>query len=144
MLLASDGRQGFSPGAVARAAALAGDGLVAVITIAKVHGTQFGLPNPWLMPTRTELAERREWVAEAIAALEHAGCQADGQVAVTRKPLKKLATVARLRQPTTVVIDETTATGWRRRVEGDLGEDLRRRLRRTAIEVEVVPPAPTL
>ena len=44
VMLASDGRQDYSPRAVARAAALAGDGPVAVVTIAKIYGSSFGLP----------------------------------------------------------------------------------------------------
>jgi len=62
VMLASDGRQDYSPRAVARAAALAGDGPVAVVTIAKIYGSSFGLPHPGLLPTNAELTERRGWV----------------------------------------------------------------------------------
>ncbi len=64
---------------------------------------------------------------------------ADGQVAATRKPVKKLAQVARLRRPSVIVIDQTRATGLRRLIEGDAGRDLQRKLRKTGIVVEVVP-----
>ena len=51
VLLASDGRHDFSSRAVARAAALAGDGgRVAVVTIAKIYGSAYGLPNPASSP----------------------------------------------------------------------------------------------
>ena len=143
VLLASDGRQDFSSRAVARAAALAGEGgHVAVVTIAKIYGTQFGLPNPLLLPSKQEMTERRDWVRTAIGFLERRGVQADGQIAATRKPTKKLTKIARLRDARVVVIDETPATGWRRFVEGDVGAELRRKLRRDGIDVEVVPPAP--
>lgn len=143
VLLASDGRQGFSPRAVARAAALAGDGgRVAVVTIAKIYGSSFGLPNPGLLPTKREMEERRRWVNGAIRKLEREGIAADGQIAATRRATKKLAGVARLRRPRVVVIDETPETGWRRVVEGDVGSELRRKLRRDAIEVEIVPAWP--
>lgn len=143
VLLASDGRHDFSSRAVARAAALAGDGgHVAVVTIAKIYGSSYGLPNPGLLPTKRELAERREWVAGAIRTLERKGAAADGQIATTRKATKKLAAIARLRQPRVVVIDETPETGLRRLVEGDVGSELRKKLRGDGIDVEVVPPAP--
>src|SRR5262245_58352292 len=104
VLLASDGRHDFSSRAVARAAALAGDGgHDAVITIAKIYGSAYGLPNTGLLPTKQELADRREWVNGAIRTLERSGAVADGQIATTRKATKKLAAVARLRRPRVVV-----------------------------------------
>jgi len=142
VLLASDGRQDFSRRAVARAAALAasGDRRVAVVTIAKIYGSAYGLPNPGLLPTKQEMAERRGWVNGAIRTLEREGVVADGQIAATRRASKKLAAVARLRRPRVVVIDENPGRGWRRVVEGDVGSELRRKLRKDGIEVEVVPP----
>jgi hypothetical protein len=140
VMLASDGRQDYSQEAVARAAALAGSKQVAVVTIAKIYGSSFGLPHPGLLPTKDELAERRGWVDRAIRALETAGVTADGQVAATRRASKKLAAVARARRPRVVVIDETPVSkGLRRLVEGDVGSELRRMLRKDGIEVEVVP-----
>ena len=140
VLLASDGRQDFSPGAVARAAALAGDGgRVAVVTIAKIYGSSFGLPNPGLLPTRQEMEERRRWVNGAIRKLEREGATGDGQIAATRRASRKLAAVARLRRPRVVVIDENPESGWRRFVEGDVGTELGKKLRKDGIEVEIVP-----
>jgi hypothetical protein len=143
VLLASDGRHDFSSRAVARAAALAGNGgRVAVVTIAKIYGSSYGLPNPGLLPTKRELAERREWVEGAIHTLQQEGAVADGQIASTRRATKKLAAIARVRSPRVVVIDETPETGLRRLVEGDVGSELRKKLRQDGIDVEVVPPAP--
>ena len=139
MLLASDGRQAFSESAVARAAALSSTGPVAVVTIAKVYGSSFGLPHPGLLPTKQEMSERRAWVADAVAQLQRDRLEADGQVAATRRPTKKLAQVAVLRGARVVVIDETASRGLRRRIEGDVGAELRRKLRRHGIAVEVVP-----
>jgi hypothetical protein len=142
VMLASDGRQDYSPEAVARAAALAGSERVAVITIAKIYGSSLGLPHPGLLPTKEELGERRGWVDGAICALEAAGARADGQVAATRRSGKKLAGVARARKPRVVVIDETPVrNGLRRLIEGDVGSELRRTLRKDGIEVEIVPHA---
>ena len=113
---------------------------MAVVTIAKSYGSSFGLPHPGLLPTKPELDERRGWVNAAIRGIEAAGGSADGQVAATRRAGKKLAAVARLRQPRIVVIDETPVrSGVRRLVEGDVGSELRRMLRKDGIEVEVVP-----
>jgi len=142
VLLASDGRQDFSAGAIARAAALAGDGgRVAVVTIAKIYGSSFGLPNPGLLPTKAEMEERRRWVNGAIRELERAGVVADGQIAATRRATRKLAAIARLRRPDVVVIDENPERGWRRIVEGDVGSELRKKLRNDGIQVEVIPAA---
>ena len=141
VMLASDGRQGFSRRAVARAAALSTSGRpVAVVTIAKIYGSSFGLPHPGLLPTKDEIAERQGWVAEAIRRLRADGVAADGQVAATRRTGKKLAAVARGRGARILVIDETPLRkGLRRMVEGDVGAELRRKLRKDGIEVEVVP-----
>lgn len=142
VLLASDGRQDFSPRAVARAAALASEeGRVGVVTIAKIYGSSFGLPNPGLLPTKREMEERRGWVNGAIRKLGRHGLEADGQIAVTRRASKKLASIARVRRSRIVVIDEYPGHGWRRIVEGDVGSELRRKLRKDGIEVEIVPPA---
>ena len=139
MLLATDGRQPLSPGAIERAAALASPGGVAVLAIAKIYGTQFGLPHPGLMPTKAEVDERRGWIADAIAALERKGVAADGPLAATRKPIKLIARVAVARSVEHVVVDEGTSTGVRRMIEGETGKDVQRRLRGAA-EVVIVPP----
>ncbi len=141
VLLASDGRQDFSSRAVAQAAALAQGGPVAVVTIAKIYGTRFGLPHPGLLPTKQEMLERQRWVQQAIGFLRRRDLEADGQVAATRKATRKLAEIARVRGVSVVVIDQTKATGVRRLVEGDVGSELRRRLRGDGIAVEIVPVA---
>jgi len=140
VMLASDGRQDYSPTAVARAAALSESGPVAVVTIAKIYGSSFGLPHPGLLPTKAELAERQGWVKAAVDTLQAGGAVADGQVAATRRTAKKLAAVARARGARVIVIDETTVSNpLRRLIEGDVGAELRRKLRKDGVEVEVVP-----
>ncbi len=142
MLLASDGRRDFSKSAVARAAALAGSEPVGVVRIAKIYGSSFGVPHPGLLPTKQELAEHRDQVDRAISGLRSMQVDADGQIAATRRATKKLAEIARLRRARVVVIDETEASGWRRVIEGDIGSELRKKLRDTGIAVEIVPAAP--
>jgi hypothetical protein len=137
VLLATDGREPISREAVARAAALAGPAGVAVLAIAKIYGTQFGLPHPGLMPTKDEVDVRRQWIADAIRALERKGIVADGQMAATRKPIRLIARVAVARSVQHVVVDAGTSRGVRRRIEGETGKDVRRRLRGAA-EVVVV------
>jgi hypothetical protein len=112
------------------------------VTIAKIYGSSFGLPHPGLLPTKDELAERQRWVEAAIHKLRARGVSADGQVAATRRAAKKLTAVARGRGVSTIVIDETVVPrGLRRMIEGDVGTELRRKLRKDGIEVEVVPHA---
>jgi nucleotide-binding universal stress UspA family protein len=91
ILLASEGRP-IPPAAVARAIELASPGgaSVHVFTIARVHGTAFGLPSPGLLPTKKEWAEQRDIVAKTIKRLERKGLTADGHVLGTRNAWKKI------------------------------------------------------
>jgi hypothetical protein len=138
-LLAADGRRDFSERAIAEAIALSQSGPIAVVTIARIYGTQFGIPNPGLMPTKQEMKARHGWVGSAVDQIVAAGVTADGQVSVTRKATKSLARVARARGAKMIVIDETPETGIRRFVEGDVGTELRKKLRKDGIEVHVIP-----
>src|SRR5262249_2377437 len=128
VLLASSGSP-FSKAAVRRAYELAGGEPVALRSILKVYGSQFGLPNPGLLPTRRERDEQLAVVRRAINALEQRGCTADGQVAATRSAGRTIAKVARARQVRYVVMDSPTATGVRKIIEGELTTIVRRRLR---------------
>ena len=85
------------------------------------------------------MRERIGWVDDAIARLKHDGVEADGQVASARRAVKTIARVAQTRKVETVVMDETSATGWRRAVEGDPAATVARVLRRSGISVEIVP-----
>ena len=139
ILLAADGRAAFSAQAVDEACARATSGPVGVVTVARIHGTSLGLPNPGLLPTRHELVERHGWVATAVDAIVARGGEADGQVVVTRRGVRALARIARTRAAKIIVIDETPYRGLRRLIEGDTGSELARRVRRDGIEVVVVP-----
>jgi Universal stress protein family len=131
VLLASSGEP-FSRAAVRRAYELAGGEPVAVLSILKVYGSQFGLPNPGLLPTRREQQEQLAVVRRAIEALEQRGCTVDGQVAATRSAGRMIAKVARARQVRYVVMDSPTATGVRKIIEGEITGIVRRRLRARA------------
>lgn len=137
VLLASPGTP-FSNEALARAAQVSGDAPVAVIAIAKLHGSGLGLPNPGLLPTKKEQETQRLQVQSAIEALNRLGVEADGQVMITRSPAKAFARVARIRQVERVVMDPQSGSRIRRFVEGDLARSVRRRVRDRRVTVEVV------
>ena len=136
VLLASSGSP-FSRAALRRARELAGGEPVAVLSILKVYGSQFGLPNPGLLPTVREREEQMGIVGRAITELEQRGCTVDGQVAATRSAGRTIAKVARVRKVRYVVMDDHPLTGVRRIVEGEIANTVRRRLRNAAT-VEVV------
>jgi hypothetical protein len=127
VLLASTGTP-FSGAAVRRAYELAAGEPVAVLSILKVYGSSFGLPNPGLMPTKRERDEQYEIIRRAIAALERRGGTADGQIAATRSAGRTIAKVARRRRVRHVVMDDPAASGLRRLTEGAVTATVRRRL----------------
>ena len=91
ILLASEGRP-IPPAAVARTVELAkaAGASVHVFTIARIHGTGFGMPTPGLLPSKKEWAEQRDIVAKAIRRLKRKGIDADGHVLGTRNATKKI------------------------------------------------------
>jgi len=132
VLLASPGSP-FSRAAVRRARELADGQPVAVLSILKIYGSSFGLPNPGLMPTRRERDEQLENVKLAISELERRGCTVDGQIAATRSAGRTIAKVARTRKVSYVVMDTQPATGIRRLIEGEVANNVRRWLRGAAV-----------
>jgi len=107
ILLASTGKP-FTDAAIAEAARLAG-GLpgarVRVITIARIHGTSFGLQHPGLMPNKREKDAAEAIVTQAIKSLQHCGLKADGEIAITRSPAKSFTKAARAAGSSHVVLD---------------------------------------
>ena len=140
VLLASSGEP-FSKAAVRRARELAAGEPVAVLSILKIYGSTFGLPNPGLMPTRREREEQFANVRKAINQLERSGCTADGQIAATRSAGRMIAKVARVRQVRVVVMDDSAESGVRRVIEGSVTSTVRRRLAGRA-NIELVSAAP--
>jgi nucleotide-binding universal stress UspA family protein len=140
VLLASSGAP-FSKAAVRRARELAAGGPVAVLSILKIYGSTFGLPNPGLLPTRREREEQFANVQKAISQLERSGCKADGQIAATRSAGRMIAKVARVRQVRVVVMDDSAESGVRRVIEGSVTSIVRRRLAGRA-DIELVSAAP--
>src|SRR5262245_23441890 len=91
VLLATEGRR-IPRAAVEKAADLAraADLPVHVFAIARIHGTGFALPNPWLRPNAREWQEQRDSIGAAIKLLEKRGVQADGDILGTRKATKRI------------------------------------------------------
>jgi nucleotide-binding universal stress UspA family protein len=91
ILLASEGR-GISDAVLGRVIELARESgaSVHVLSIARVHGVAFGLPNPGLLPTKHEWDEQRELVRKAVARLRRKGIEADGHVLGARNATKHI------------------------------------------------------
>ena len=116
ILLASEGRE-ISGAAVARTLELLDrDASVYVLSIARVHGVAFGLPNPGLLPTKREWDEQREMVRKVVKRLQRKGIEADGRVIGTRNATKKIVEEAKISGCEAIVM---TADPDRNRVVGD-------------------------
>ena len=139
VLIASNGVA--VPGSAVRLALRMGGGEpVAVLNIARLYGSSLGLQNPGLMPTRKELAEQMQVVDRAVLSIERAGAQAWGQLAITRRPAKTIATAAKARGVGhVIVVRPEQPVRWRQVVEGDLVKEVVRKLG-PGVEVEGVSP----
>jgi hypothetical protein len=104
VLLASTGKP-FSDTAIARVVECAGGGRVRVVTIARIHGSSFGLQHPGLMPNKKERDQARAVITKAIKALQRAGLKADGEVVITRSVGRSFARAARAAGVRHVLID---------------------------------------
>jgi hypothetical protein len=116
------------PAVIRRAVQLSEGRPVAVVAIARIYGSSFGLPSPGLMPTRKEMDEQLALVNKAIVRLERAGVEAWGQVASTRRYAKTIAQVGRARGVSRVLVVTPEVPRWRRLMEGDTARDVRRRV----------------
>jgi hypothetical protein len=123
------------PKVIRRAVQLSQGQPVAVVSIARIYGSSFGLPNPGLLPTRTEMDEQLTLVNKAIDRLERSGTEAWGQVATTRRFAKTIAQAARARGVGHVLVVTSEVARWRQLIEGDVARDVRRRIGRD-VEVE--------
>lgn len=101
---------------------------IRVLTIAKIHGTALGLQNPWLLPSKREMQEQRDIVADAIKRIKRRGGKAAGEVVATRNNAKSFARAARRYTVRHVVLEPAPGGRLRKFVEGDPGATLRRRL----------------
>jgi hypothetical protein len=116
------------PAVIQRAVELSEGRPVAIVAIARIYGSSFGLPSPGLMPTRKEMDEQLAFVNKAITRLEKAGVEAWGQVASTRRYAKTIAQAGRARGVSRVLVVTPEAPRWRQFLEGDTTRDVRRRV----------------
>jgi len=137
VLLASTGKP-FTEPALAEATRLAGGpvgGRVRVITIARIHGTSFGLQHPGLMPNKKEKDAAQAIVTEAIKSLQRVGLKADGEVVITRSPARSFTRAARAAGVSHVVLDTPPGGPLTRLDAGATARYLRFRLRDVALAV---------
>jgi nucleotide-binding universal stress UspA family protein len=118
ILLASEGRP-IPAAAIAKVIELtyATDASVRVLSIARVHGVAFGLPNPGLLPTKREWDIQREIVGKAVARLRRKGLEADGHVLGTRNATKRILQEAVMHECEAIVM---AADADRSRLMGDM------------------------
>ena len=121
ILLATEGRE-IPDAAIERIAELADRSgetppSVRVLSIARVHGVAFGLPNPGLMPTRQELDDQRRIVARAVKRLRKRGIGASGRVLGTRKATARICEEALRTECQAIVM---AADADRNRIVGDM------------------------
>ena len=132
VLLASTGKP-FTPAAIAEAARLAAPladrGRVRVITVARIHGSSFGLQHPGLMPSKKEKDAAEAVVTSAIKSLHRSGLKADGEVVITRSPAKSFTRAARAAGAAHVVLDNPPGGPLTRLDTGATARYLRFRLR---------------
>ncbi|HVM85924.1 MAG TPA: universal stress protein [Candidatus Binatia bacterium] len=113
ILLASEGRK-ISPQAIALAARMArtaGAG-VHVLTVARIWGSALGLPHPGLKPTRSELQQQHDLIAETIAALKGKGVAADGEIVSSRSAARRIAREARRHRVGAIVMSADPPRHW--------------------------------
>lgn len=117
ILLASEGRD-IPEAAIGRVTELArrSRASVYVLSIARVHGVAFGLPNPGLLPTKREWDEQREMVGKVVKRLKRKGIDTDGRVIGTRNATKKIVEEATISGCDAIVM---AADPDRNRVVGD-------------------------
>jgi nucleotide-binding universal stress UspA family protein len=63
---------------------------VHVFSIARVWGTNFGFPNPGLLPSKKDWDRQHQVVKKAVARLRRKGIEADARVIGTRSAAKRI------------------------------------------------------
>jgi nucleotide-binding universal stress UspA family protein len=139
ILLATEGRP-IPDAAIRRVLELADPegASVRVLSIARVHGTSFGMPTPGLLPSRDEWREQQAIVTKAIKRIKRKGIPADGHVIGTRKSTKKICEEATLEECEAIVM---AADPDRNRVVSDAmwSQEPQRVRRKAKVPVFLVP-----
>ena len=87
-------------------------GHVTVMTVARLWGTSFGLPNPGLRPSKAEMDVQKEIMFSALNRLENAGITADGHIVTTRHPSKSIEKQVRQRGCDAVIMGADIRRSW--------------------------------
>lgn len=113
ILLASEGRP-ISQAAMRFAQRLAekAGAEVHVLSIARIWGSSFGLPNPGLLPNKREMQERHDSVARAVTWLKRRHVAASGEVSGTRNAARRIITEARRRGADAIVMAADPQRHW--------------------------------
>jgi len=113
VLIASEGRR-FTSEVIDLAVRMvrAEGGRVRVLSVARLWGTSFGLPNPGLRPSKREMAEQEDNVSWAIAQLEAAGIEADGHIVTTRHPSKSILKEAKRQNCDAIIMGADPRRHW--------------------------------
>jgi nucleotide-binding universal stress UspA family protein len=85
---------------------------VHVLSIARIWGTSFGLPNPGLLPNKRELKEQYDHVEAAVTWLKRRDIAASGQVTGTRNAAKLILAEARRRRADAIVMGADPPQHW--------------------------------
>jgi len=113
VLIASEGRR-FTPDAVDAAERLVRGtgGHVRILSVARLWGTSFGLPNPGLRPSQRELAEQQDNVSWVIRRLEECNVSADGHIVITRDPCRSIIREAKRHGCEAIVMNADAPRPW--------------------------------
>ncbi|WP_113913556.1 universal stress protein [Roseovarius dicentrarchi] len=112
ILIASEGRP-ISDAVIALATdMLDPGGTVTVLTVARLWGTSFGLPNPGLRPSKAEMQVQKDIMYSALDRLEQAGIEADGHIVTTRHPSKSIRKQVAQRGCDTIIMGADARKPW--------------------------------
>jgi nucleotide-binding universal stress UspA family protein len=138
ILLATDGRP-IPDSTIARVLELAPlwGGSVRVLSIVRIYGHSFGLPNSGPLPTKRDWERQRAIVADAVKRLSGKGVKVDGNVLATRKPAKQICDEATKEGCAAIVM---AAGPDRNRLVGDMlwSQEPQRVCRRATVPVFLV------
>ncbi|MEP6973730.1 MAG: universal stress protein, partial [Actinomycetota bacterium] len=128
VLLASTGVP-FSHDAIRRTIALAtpGHAKITILSIARIHGTSFGFPNPGLQPNRLEIKEQHDIIEDAAAILRDRGFEVRVAMSKSRNAAKMIARWGNAKNFHAIVVCDAPKAAWRRKIEGDLTREIGRR-----------------
>lgn len=128
VLLASTGVP-FTHDVIARAIGLAtpAHAKITVLSIARVHGTSLGFPNPGLQPNRLEIKEQHDIIEEAAAILRAGGFEVRVAMSKSRNAPKMIARWGNAKNFHAIVVCDAPRAAWRRKIEGDLKREIERR-----------------